>query len=1233
VAPEPRWEPLFRRTILNHASAAAYRTWLPLRAEEQRQGFGAGARGEVQEWRVAVDTTGVYRLGFDALQAAGISTPTLDWGDLRLEVRDFDDHAPDDPFRVIPIPFLPEDADGDALFESGETLVFLGEDAGSFFALSAGDRRYGLRNVYWLVAGAGPGATMEPRPAWQDWTGLTPRSSYDRTLRFEEDLHYTEITVIDDVRSAVPGPYAIRTDHYNWTFPRASELLGTKPIKVVSFDLPQLIQGPSAITRLRLHLQGQHYISSTDYSPHRPRLWLSRSAAASDTASTTAWAFPGNPYVIDPLDDLTDTVDNPGLAANLAGTGRNYLKIYLPTLGDGADNRNGDQVGIDWLEVSFRGPFDVRNHRLQAPLTGLTGRQQVLVRRLPSADVRVLDVGDRRAPVELEVPDSLLAWKESSNSYELRLQIDCGDGSQTREILVIEGGVYDALPARAVSRRRTEDLTRFDGEDLVVAYPRRFEAELAPLLAHRESQGHRILRAPMDAVYDAYSGGRAHPFALKRLLRRMWQSPPAAPDYLLLAGDASTELAGNSLGLTSLQSDSAYVPTITLPGHGFGGVTEVVACDPWFVDNLSGVMDDPMSYFADLHVGRISCGSPEELRTYVEKVLAYETQDLDGDWRTRLAMLADDDYSNQIGGLGGGEGYKKQGSERFFLSITRNATDTVLQDTLFSRFAVDSIYLNAIMDSVVTLGRCVPDPLDPARCQRDGQGRIVYVDATQRIDFETNRAYGEDVVKDLLLGALARGALYWAFQGHSNRTQLTHEEVFRNSWRAGILDVERLANVGKPFIFGGYGCHLSDFASHFEGDPGRRDAMVEAMLFCCEGARRGAIGVIGSTDFEQIGHNYEEKVSAALFDDPPADESGRRRWRLGEVYTQSKAKLDARRLERLTYTLLGDPALRLGVTPPRLQLVLNGWAWEPDVSGDYASDRDDDSLALRIRLSDESSVDLPQVWDLTDQAVPPESLRVIRQDRQGRILEVLYRTRVERRPYRLKVRAVDYEGTAREAEVRVPFAVQLFEQVRDELEPLIPGDNLRVDARLALTLRCGAHLAREDVRLFADDDTVEVVDVASPPAAPHAPFDWTFRFGALPVPDGTEVELRAEVRQRDGAWLELARVPVVIGEVRLRIDRTRTWWLPNPFAGESHLSYRLTDSASRTRLRIYTVAGRLIRDDSTLDTNKGLRRYRWDGRDGDGHEVANGLYFYELSVWDAEGRRADRLIDKLVRAR
>ncbi len=79
---------------------------------------------------------------------------------------------------------------------------------------------------------------------------------------------------------------------------------------------------------------------------------------------------------------------------------------------------------------------------------------------------------------------------------------------------------------------------------------------------------------------------------------------------------------------------------------------------------------------------------------------------------------------------------------------------------------------------------------------------------------------------------------------------------------------------------------------------------------------------------------------------------------------------------------------------------------------------------------------------------------------------------------------------------------------------------------------------------------------------------------------------------------------------------------PNPFPSETDFTFNLTGAhlPDNLTIKIYTVAGRLIRsiEVPVSSLRFGFNRVRWDGRDNDGNEVANGVYFYSLVLKNGE---------------
>ena len=70
---------------------------------------------------------------------------------------------------------------------------------------------------------------------------------------------------------------------------------------------------------------------------------------------------------------------------------------------------------------------------------------------------------------------------------------------------------------------------------------------------------------------------------------------------------------------------------------------------------------------------------------------------------------------------------------------------------------------------------------------------------------------------------------------------------------------------------------------------------------------------------------------------------------------------------------------------------------------------------------------------------------------------------------------------------------------------------------------------------------------------------------------------------------------------------------PNPFPRKTTLTCELTAPADSLIVKIYTLSGRLIRELS-MPATPGFLMVEWDGRDADGIEVANGVYYAKLQI-------------------
>jgi len=81
---------------------------------------------------------------------------------------------------------------------------------------------------------------------------------------------------------------------------------------------------------------------------------------------------------------------------------------------------------------------------------------------------------------------------------------------------------------------------------------------------------------------------------------------------------------------------------------------------------------------------------------------------------------------------------------------------------------------------------------------------------------------------------------------------------------------------------------------------------------------------------------------------------------------------------------------------------------------------------------------------------------------------------------------------------------------------------------------------------------------------------------------------------------------------------------PNPFNPpadkETRFTYILTQPVEDVVIKIYSSSGRLIHQIQDASQRQGYNEVPWDGKDEDGEDLANGVYFYKIIVQTQEGK-------------
>jgi hypothetical protein len=590
-----------------------------------------------------------------------------------------------------------------------------------------------------------------------------------------------------------------------------------------------------------------------------------------------------------------------------------------------------------------------------------------------------------------------------------------------------------------------------------------------------------------------------------------------------------------------------------------------LAFDAWYAD-WDGDGGSP-----DVVLGRVTARTAAEFRAYVDKVVRYETDPI-GYWAKRFLLLADDEFLGQ--------------SSR-------------------------------------------PDPI--------GFQHMVYCEAMSvlpdnRLDavkvYLTEYPYAGVKSKPAATAALARelgrGGSVLVFFGHGSGFDLTHESVLN------IATVPQLANGGRlPFCYFG-SCSVGRF------DDLLYESIAEEMVRMSGG---GAIASVAATKATTSGSNlvFARNLLTPLFGQPgrTAGESFFAAWPTDRIYH-----------------FFGDPAVVLRLPGMSSQPV----ALRPDTL------RPGQAVAAWVIAEADSGV---AEWA----AFGPRRLRSY-ESSQGRTSYMLPGVEFGRGsglvrnglfecstllPVGLPLDTI-FAGNGYYAPVErscrlsgVVAGTADLGLLRDTIPylagPLPSGDSAGPAVQFT---RAGTRVREGDVLPPDAGLEVSLIDPAgvmlSGVAAGCAPlFFVNRRSAAIDLSDrlvfdrGSFVTARCEVKpQLDGddtlvviAFDNLmngseTRLPVrAAASGPLRIDSVLCY--PNPARRDCRVTFLLSRAAT-VRVRIHSLAGRLVADLGWLPAGAGFNSCYWDGRDRAGVPPANGVYLVSVTAMSSDLKGDTRAI-------
>ena len=142
----------------------------------------------------------------------------------------------------------------------------------------------------------------------------------------------------------------------------------------------------------------------------------------------------------------------------------------------------------------------------------------------------------------------------------------------------------------------------------------------------------------------------------------------------------------------------------------------------------------------------------------------------------------------------------------------------------------------------------------------------------------------------------------------------------------------------------------------------------------------------------------------------------------------------------------------------------------------------------------------------------------------------------------------------------------------------------------------------------------------------------TYREGTVEYPLGPLAEGSHKLRFRAWDTYDNPATSQTVFDVltSVGLQLTSVFNFPNPMSTTTLFTFQHNQvSIIDAEVKIYTVAGRMIRDVKKTGITTQFVQIPWDGRDKDGDAIANGVYLYKVSARTEDGRFTSEAFGKL----
>jgi len=788
------------------------------------------------------------------------------------------------------------------------------------------------------------------------------------------------------------------------------------------------------------------------------------------------------------------------------------------------------------------------------------------------------------------------------------------NGGDIREYVVWDSSNLIA-PSQGVALEN-QNLHAVGQQDMVIVTAAPFRSMAENLADLHRADGLDVYVTTPQPIYNEFSCGTPDITAIKMFMKMLYDRAEGddalMPDYLLLIGDGTYE----NLGIDP--NSSIYLPTYQ--SRESNSLTTSYVSDDYF-----GYLDDSESEGTDgaldIGIGRFPVKSSEEANAVYQKIIRYTSRQTGviggvcnenaqtsfGPWRNKVVLIGDDEDTNR------------------HMSQADDLGDRL--ESVDSDYEIEKIFLDAYVQESTPGGARYPEAAEDLRRSID------------------------------------EGAILVSYTGHGGEVGWAQERIL------DVPTIQAFTNSRALPVMLTATCEFSRF-----DDPGRTSA-GELILLNPEG---GVISLFTTTRLVYSQPNFDLSMNffdvvmrkdAEDYQCSVDDFTFPHGLRMGDIMRVSKNCTTSNPTNKLNFSLLGDPALRISYPEMFIQLdsILNTQGQPLDTI----------SALQKVRVTGEVIDAQGQILDgfegILDTRVfdKPRSIQTLSNDNGNPFNfelqnSIIYNGRASVQDGRFEFEFIvprdirydegrgkmvfyaisddtDAQGSAAEFYVSGTNANAEDDDTGPTLEIAFDSEDfvdggltnespwLLVDLFDENGINTVGNGIGHDITLTIDGNTAERIVLNDFYTADLDSYQsGTIRFQLNGLEEGPHtVELKAWDIYNNSSEV---RTDFVVERVEdLVLDRVVNY--PNPFTTNTQFMFEHNQScdALNVSVEVFTVSGKLVKTiHRTIDTNRAENEpILWDGRDEYGDRLGRGVYVYKLEVATPTGQR-EEVFEKLV---